>query len=61
LKLIKYLEDKMPLANIQTLIGMTAYLVTIVIIGLWYARRNSANLEEYFLAKRGLVSWLAEF
>jgi len=45
--------------NIQMLIGIAAYLVTMVIIGLWYARRSNTNLEEYFLAKRRFGPWVA--
>ncbi|MDR2617874.1 MAG: sodium/proline symporter, partial [Treponema sp.] len=46
-------------ANIQTLIGMGAYLVVMIAIGLWYARRSNSNPEEYFLGKRGLGPWVA--
>jgi sodium/proline symporter len=46
-------------ANMQTLIGMTAYLLAMVFIGLWYARRSNTNPEEYFLGKRGLGPWVA--
>ena len=45
--------------NIQMLIGIAAYLVTMVTIGLWYARRSNTNLEEYFLAKRRFGPWVA--
>jgi sodium/proline symporter len=44
--------------NVQMLIGMGAYLVTIVIVGLWYAHRSNTNLEEYFLARRRFGPWL---
>jgi sodium/proline symporter len=43
----------------QALIGIGAYLVMMIIIGLWYARRSNANLEEYFLAKRNFGPWVA--
>jgi len=46
-------------ANIQMLIGMACYLIAVVVIGLWYARRSNANPEEYFLAKRGFGPWVA--
>jgi sodium/proline symporter len=49
----------MTASNAQTLIGMGAYLVVMIIIGLWYARRSNSNLEEYFLAKRGFGPWIA--
>jgi sodium/proline symporter len=41
------------------LIGIGLYLVVMIIIGLWYARRSNANPEEYFLARRGFGPWLA--
>jgi sodium/proline symporter len=45
--------------NLQTLIGMGAYLLVMIAIGLWYARRSNTNPEEYFLGKRGLGPWVA--
>jgi sodium/proline symporter len=45
--------------NLQTLIGMGAYLLVMIAIGLWYARRSNSNPEEYFLGKRGLGPWVA--
>ncbi|MDR0709443.1 MAG: sodium/proline symporter PutP [Spirochaetaceae bacterium] len=45
--------------NMQTLVGMAAYLLAMVFIGLWYARRSNTNPEEYFLGKRGLGPWVA--
>jgi sodium/proline symporter len=45
--------------NIQTLTGMGAYLLVMIFIGLWYARRSNSNPEEYFLAKRGFGPWVA--
>jgi sodium/proline symporter len=47
------------MANVQTLIGMGAYLVVMVAIGLWYSRRSNSNPEEFFLAKRGFGPWVA--
>ncbi|MDR1862878.1 MAG: sodium/proline symporter [Treponema sp.] len=49
----------MTTANVQTLIGMGGYLVAMIVVGLWYARRSNSNLEEYFLAKRGFGPWVA--
>ncbi|MDR2070920.1 MAG: sodium/proline symporter [Treponema sp.] len=49
----------MEAANAQSIIGMGAYLVIMIIIGLWYARRSNADPEEYFLAKRGFGPWMA--
>ncbi|MDR0877286.1 MAG: sodium/proline symporter PutP [Treponema sp.] len=45
--------------KIQTLIGMGGYLLVMIAIGLWYARRSNSNPEEYFLGKRGLGPWVA--
>jgi sodium/proline symporter len=45
--------------NIQSIIGIGAYLVTTIVIGLWYARRSNTDPEEYFLAKRGFGPWVA--
>jgi sodium/proline symporter len=42
----------------QTFIGIAAYLVAMIVIGLWYARQSNANPEEYFLAKRKLGPWV---
>ena len=49
----------MNVGNIQTLIGIGAYLVMMIVLGLWYARRSNSNLEEYFLARRGFGPWVA--
>jgi sodium/proline symporter len=47
------------MANVQTLIGIGTYLVVMIVIGLWYARKSNASPEEYFLAKRGFGPWVA--
>ena len=49
----------MPGVNVQTLIGIGAYLVVMIIIGLWYARRSNSTVEEFFLAKRSFGPWVA--
>ncbi|MDR0597590.1 MAG: sodium/proline symporter PutP [Treponema sp.] len=49
----------MSVSSVQTLIGMGAYLVVMIIIGLWYARQSNSNPEEFFLGKRGLGPWVA--
>ncbi|MDR3115822.1 MAG: sodium/proline symporter PutP [Treponema sp.] len=49
----------MAAANVQMLIGIGLYLIAMVVIGLWCARRSNANPEEYFLARRGFGPWLA--
>ena len=45
--------------NVQTLVGMGVYLIGMMLIGIWYARRSNTNPEEYFLAKRGFGPWIA--
>ncbi|GHU47978.1 sodium:proline symporter [Spirochaetia bacterium] len=44
---------------IQRLVGMGAYIVVMIVIGLWYIRRSNSNPEEYFLGRRGLGPWVA--
>jgi sodium/proline symporter len=46
-------------ATLQILIGMGVYLLIMIAIGLWYARKSNNNPEEYFLGKRGLGPWVA--
>jgi sodium/proline symporter len=46
-------------ANLQTFTGMGAYLIAMIFVGLWYARRSNSNPEEYFLGRRGLGPWVA--
>ncbi|MDR0553340.1 MAG: sodium/proline symporter [Treponema sp.] len=46
-------------SNGMTLVGMGGYLVVMIAIGLWYARRSNSNVEEYFLAKRSFGPWVA--
>ncbi|MDR3192044.1 MAG: sodium/proline symporter [Treponema sp.] len=43
----------------QTLIGIGAYLLAMIVIGLWCARKSNTNPEEYFLASRRFGPWLA--
>ncbi|MDR3130132.1 MAG: sodium/proline symporter [Treponema sp.] len=45
--------------TIQSLIGIAAYLIVMIFIGIWYARRSNSDPEEYFLARRGFGPWLA--
>ncbi|MDR1626261.1 MAG: sodium/proline symporter [Spirochaetia bacterium] len=49
----------MDTANIQTLIGIGGYLIAMIVIGLWCARRSNTDPEEYFLARRRFGPWLA--
>ena len=45
--------------NIQTLIGIGVYLIMMIGLGIWYARRSNSGLEEFFLARRGFGPWVA--
>ncbi|MDR0643979.1 MAG: sodium/proline symporter [Treponema sp.] len=44
---------------LQTLIGIFAYLLVMIVVGFWYARRSNSNMDEYFLGNRGLGPWVA--
>jgi sodium/proline symporter len=46
------------MADAMTLIGIGAYLLAMIIIGMWCARKSNTNPEEYFLASRGFGPWL---
>jgi sodium/proline symporter len=48
----------MAVNHVQMLVGIGVYLVTLVVVSLWYVRRSNTNLEEYFLAKRGFGPWI---
>jgi sodium/proline symporter len=50
---------RMNVGNTQMMIGVGGYLVIMIVIGLWYARRSNTDPEEYFLARRGLGPWVA--
>lgn len=45
--------------SIQIIIGIAAYLVFAIGIGIWYARKSNRNSQEYFLGGRGLGPWVA--
>jgi sodium/proline symporter len=52
-------EEIMTGTNVETLVGMGLYLVVMIGIGLWYARKSNTSVEEYFLAKRSFGPWVA--
>jgi sodium/proline symporter len=56
---VKFKKEEDFMANTMTLIGIGAYLVVMIIIGLWYARKSNESPEEYFLARRGFGPWVA--
>ena len=45
--------------TIQILIAMIAYMLVVVGIGLFFAKRAQANSENYFLGGRSLGPWVA--
>jgi sodium/proline symporter len=47
------------MADPLTLVGIGAYLLAMIFIGVWCARKSNTNPEEYFLASRGLGPWVA--
>jgi sodium/proline symporter len=47
------------MADALTLIGIGGYLLAMIVIGLWCARKGNTNPEEYFLASRGYGPWVA--
>ena len=49
----------MSAASFQTLIGIGAYLIVMIFVGLWYARRSNTGIEEYYIAKRSFGPWVA--
>jgi len=44
--------------NIQILVGIAAYLIFAIGIGIWYAKKSNTNSDEYFLGGRGLGPWI---
>ena len=46
-------------ADLQTLLGIGAYLITMIVVGLCYVRRTNTSLEDYYLAKRSFGPWTA--
>jgi sodium/proline symporter len=44
--------------SVLTLVGMGSYLLVMIAVGLWYARRSNTDPEEYFLGKRKLGPWV---
>ena len=48
-------------AQIQQLLAMIVYMLAIVFIGLYFAKRANKNSEEYFLGGRSLGPWVAAF
>ncbi|MDR1221141.1 MAG: sodium/proline symporter [Treponema sp.] len=47
------------LAILQILLGIIVYLMVIIAVGLWYARKSDAGIEAYFIGKRRLGPWVA--
>lgn len=48
-------------ANFQHLLAMVVYMLAVLGIGLYFARRANKNAEAYFLGGRSLGPWVAAF
>ena len=48
------MEDKL-----QVLLAMVGYMLIVIIIGIYFAKRSQANSENYFLGGRSLGPWVA--
>ena len=47
--------------NLQHLIAMVVYMLAVVAIGIYFAKRANRNAEAYFLGGRSLGPWVAAF
>ena len=47
--------------NLQHLIAMVVYMLAVVAIGVYFAKRANRNAEAYFLGGRSLGPWVAAF
>lgn len=47
--------------NLQHLIAMLIYMASVVLIGVYFAKRANRNAEAYFLGGRSLGPWVAAF
>ncbi|NLN46363.1 MAG: sodium/proline symporter [Clostridiaceae bacterium] len=45
--------------QVQILVGIAAYLLFAIGIGIWYAKKSNKGSEAYFLGDRGLGPWVA--
>ncbi len=48
-------------ANLQHLIAMVIYMIAVIGIGIYFAKRANKNAEAYFLGGRSLGPWVAAF
>ena len=46
-------------SEIQILIAMVSYMLIVILIGVFFAKRSQANSENYFLGGRSLGPWVA--
>ncbi|MGN1074570.1 MAG: sodium/proline symporter PutP [Eubacteriales bacterium] len=49
----------MPSSSLQTLIAMILYMASVIVIGLYFAKRANQNSENYFIGGRTLGPWVA--
>lgn len=47
--------------NLQHLIAMVIYMLAVIVIGIYFAKRANKNAEAYFLGGRSLGPWIAAF
>lgn len=45
--------------TLQTLLSMVLYLVLVIVVGIWFARRSNASSDHYFIGGRTLGPWVA--
>ena len=46
-------------ATVQILLAMAGYMLIVILIGLFFAKKSQANSENYFLGGRSLGPWVA--
>ncbi len=49
----------MPSSSVQTLIAMILYMASVIVIGLYFAKRANQSSENYFIGGRTLGPWVA--
>ena len=45
--------------KLQLLIAMAGYMLIVILIGIFFAKKSQANSENYFLGGRSLGPWVA--
>ena len=55
------LEACMPGERLQMLIAMGSYMMLVIIIGLYYAKRANESSKNFFIGGRAIGPWIAAF